>query len=128
MKNDVVLGIAEKYKITPANVLISFQVNTPNVNGEEYRQVISALVKSADIYLKKSWRSPSPPSVSSVSLLFSVFYDTSLSAYNHVQSENLQVVDLAEEDIAELKKIDKTAHFRVCHPSWTGWGNLGFTD
>jgi hypothetical protein len=55
-------------------------------------------------------------------------YDTSLSAYNHVQSENLQVVDLAEEDIAELKKIDKTAHFRVCHPSWTGWGNLGFTD
>jgi glycerol 2-dehydrogenase (NADP+) len=37
-------------------------------------------------------------------------------------------VDLIEEEIAELKKIDKTNHFRVCHPSWTGWGDLGFTD
>lgn len=42
LKNDVVLRLAEKYKITPANVLVSFQVNTPNVNGEEYRQVIFA--------------------------------------------------------------------------------------
>lgn len=42
LKNDVVLRIAEKYKITPANVLISFQVNTPNVNGEECHQAISA--------------------------------------------------------------------------------------
>jgi diketogulonate reductase-like aldo/keto reductase len=42
LKNDVVLRLAEKYNITPANVLISFHVNTPNVTGEEYRQVISA--------------------------------------------------------------------------------------
>jgi glycerol 2-dehydrogenase (NADP+) len=35
LKNDVVVRLAEKYKITPANVLISFQVNTPNVNGKE---------------------------------------------------------------------------------------------
>jgi glycerol 2-dehydrogenase (NADP+) len=41
LKNGVVLRIAEKYNITPANVLISFQVNTPNVNGEECRQVMS---------------------------------------------------------------------------------------
>ena len=34
LTNDVVVGIAEKYNITPANVLVSFQVNTPNVNGE----------------------------------------------------------------------------------------------
>lgn len=34
LKNDVVVGLAEKYSITPANVLVSFQVNTPNVNGE----------------------------------------------------------------------------------------------
>jgi glycerol 2-dehydrogenase (NADP+) len=34
LKNDVVVGIAEKYKISPANVLVSFQVNTPNVNGQ----------------------------------------------------------------------------------------------
>jgi glycerol 2-dehydrogenase (NADP+) len=32
LKNDVVIRIAEKYDITPANVLVSFQVNTPNVN------------------------------------------------------------------------------------------------
>ncbi|KAI0282806.1 Aldo/keto reductase [Russula aff. rugulosa BPL654] len=86
LKNDVVLRIAEKYKITPANVLISFQVNTPNV---------TVVAKSV-----------TPERIIS----------------------NLQVVQLSEEDIADLKQIDKTAHFRVCHPSWTGWGNLGFTD
>jgi len=86
LKNDVVLRLAEKYKITPANVLISFQVNTPNVN------VVAKSVTPERII------------------------------------GNLKVVDLTEEDIAELKKIDKTAHFRACHPSWTGWGNLGFTD
>jgi len=86
LKNDVVLRLAEKYNISPANVLISFQVNTPNV---------TVVVKS-------------------------------------VTSErvigNLKVVELTEGDMAELKDIDKTAHFRVCHPSWTGWGDLGFTD
>jgi glycerol 2-dehydrogenase (NADP+) len=41
LENSVVLRLAEKYKITPANVLVSFQVNTPNVNGEERRQLIS---------------------------------------------------------------------------------------
>jgi hypothetical protein len=59
---------------------------------------------------------------------YSAHLRPSLSAYNHVQPGNLKVVDLTEEDIAELKKIDKTAHFRACHPSWTGWGDLGFTD
>jgi hypothetical protein len=43
-------------------------------------------------------------------------------------SANLKVVDLTEEEMAELKAIDKTNHFRACHPSWTGFGNLGFTD
>ncbi|KAI9441674.1 Aldo/keto reductase [Lactarius indigo] len=41
---------------------------------------------------------------------------------------NLKVVDLAEEEIAELKTIEKTSHFRACPPGWTGWGNLGFPD
>ncbi len=50
------------------------------------------------------------------------------TVYNHVKSANLKAVDLTEEDIAELKNIDKTAHFRAVPPSWTGWGNLGFTD
>jgi glycerol 2-dehydrogenase (NADP+) len=86
LKNDVVLRLAEKYNILPANVLISFQVNTPNVN------VV-------------------PKSVTPERII-----------------GNLKVVDLTEEDITELKNIDKTAHFRAVHPSWTGWGNLGFTD
>jgi len=32
LKNELVVDIAKKYDITPANVLVSFQVNTPNVN------------------------------------------------------------------------------------------------
>jgi glycerol 2-dehydrogenase (NADP+) len=86
LKNDVVLRLAEKYNITPANVLVSFQVNTPNVN------VL-------------------PKSVTPERII-----------------GNLKVVDLTEEEIAELKGIDKANHFRACPPTWTGWGNLGFTD
>ncbi|KAF5333187.1 hypothetical protein D9611_002739 [Ephemerocybe angulata] len=41
---------------------------------------------------------------------------------------NAQIIDLSEEEIAELQSIDKTLHFRACHPSWTGWGSLGFPD
>jgi glycerol 2-dehydrogenase (NADP+) len=45
-----------------------------------------------------------------------------------VESANLKVVDLTEEEIAELKKIDETDHFRACPPGWAGWGSLGFPD
>ncbi|KAF9004813.1 Aldo keto reductase [Cyathus striatus] len=41
---------------------------------------------------------------------------------------NLKVIDIAQEDIDELHAIDKTHHFRACHPDWTGWGSLGFPD
>ncbi|KIY68527.1 Aldo/keto reductase [Cylindrobasidium torrendii FP15055 ss-10] len=41
---------------------------------------------------------------------------------------NLKIVDLSEEEVKELDAIDDTAHFRVCHPNWTGWGSLGFAD
>ena len=51
-----------------------------------------------------------------------------MSPHLHVEPANLKVVDLTEEEIAELKEIDKTGHFRVCPPDWTGWGKLGFTD
>ncbi|KAI9465303.1 Aldo/keto reductase [Lactarius psammicola] len=88
LKNDVVVRLAKKYDITPANVLVSFQVNTPNVN------VL-------------------PKSVTRERII-----------------SNLKVVDLTEEEIAELKAIysDKTTHFRACPPGWAGWGNLGFPD
>ncbi|KAI0251170.1 Aldo/keto reductase [Lactifluus subvellereus] len=86
LQNDVVLRLAERHNITPANVLISLQANTPNVN------VV-------------------PKSVTPERIV-----------------ANLKVVDLTEEEIAELNAIDKTAHLRTCPPTWTGWGNLGFTD
>lgn len=41
---------------------------------------------------------------------------------------NRKVVDLSDEEIEELLAIDKTTHFRCCHPSWTGFGSLGFPD
>ncbi|KAJ3566385.1 hypothetical protein NP233_g7043 [Leucocoprinus birnbaumii] len=41
---------------------------------------------------------------------------------------NFKIVDLTPEEVAELQNIDKTKHFRACHPSWTGWGSLGFPD
>jgi len=41
---------------------------------------------------------------------------------------NFTVIDLTDAEIAELHKIDESLHFRACHPSWTGWGSLGFPD
>ncbi|KAJ7664276.1 Aldo keto reductase [Mycena rosella] len=41
---------------------------------------------------------------------------------------NKVIVDLTEEEMAELHTIDRTLHFRACHPEWTGWGSLGFPD
>jgi hypothetical protein len=54
LKNDVVLRLAEKYNVTPANVLVSFQVNTPNVNGKKFPPGDIHLLKSADPCFKKS--------------------------------------------------------------------------
>ncbi|KAH7886953.1 NADP-dependent oxidoreductase domain-containing protein [Phlebopus sp. FC_14] len=41
---------------------------------------------------------------------------------------NSKIVDLTDEEVGELQKIDETHHFRACHPAWTGWGSLGFPD
>ncbi|KIK50760.1 hypothetical protein GYMLUDRAFT_51027 [Collybiopsis luxurians FD-317 M1] len=41
---------------------------------------------------------------------------------------NATIIDIEPADIAELNEIVKTAPFRACHPNWTGWGNLGFTE
>jgi glycerol 2-dehydrogenase (NADP+) len=40
----------------------------------------------------------------------------------------MTIVVLSEDEMKELDDIDKTNHFRVCHPSWTGYGGLGFPD
>lgn len=41
---------------------------------------------------------------------------------------NAKVIDLTPAEIKELQDIDKTEHFRVCHPNWAGWGSIGFPD
>jgi glycerol 2-dehydrogenase (NADP+) len=41
---------------------------------------------------------------------------------------NMTLIDIDAADIAELNHIAKESPFRACHPSWTGWGNLGFTE
>ncbi|KAI0066808.1 Aldo/keto reductase [Artomyces pyxidatus] len=86
LANPIVTSIAEKHGASPANVLVSFHANTPNVN---------VLAKSVT---------------------------------NERILANKKVIDLTEEEIAELRSIDKTNHFRVCAPDWTGWGSLGFPD
>jgi len=43
-------------------------------------------------------------------------------------ANNFIVIDLTEEEIKQLSDIDKTHHFRACHPGWAGWGSLGFPD
>jgi len=41
---------------------------------------------------------------------------------------NTKLVDLSDEEVNELLAIEETSHFRCCHPSWTGYGSLGFPD
>ncbi|KAH9478655.1 Glycerol 2-dehydrogenase (NADP(+)) [Psilocybe cubensis] len=86
LTNPIVNKIAERYGVSPANVLISLQANKPGVN------VLSKSVTDARI------------------------------------KANAKVIDLTPEEVQELQDIDKTNHFRVCHPNWTGWGSLGFPD
>lgn len=86
LANEVVTRLAEKHGVSPANVLVSFQANTPNVN------VLAKSVTPARIIANKT------------------------------------IIDLTDSEIQELKAIDESHHFRVCHPNWTGWGSLGFPD
>ncbi|KAK7039549.1 Aldo-keto reductase [Favolaschia claudopus] len=86
LTNEVVTKLAEKYDVTPANILVSLQAN-------------------------KSGVSVLPKSVTNTRIL-----------------SNTVIIDLTEEEMKELDAIDKTHHFRACHPSWTGWGSLGFPD
>ncbi|KZP24997.1 Aldo/keto reductase [Athelia psychrophila] len=86
LKNEVVNGLATKYGVQPANVLVSLQANKKNV---------TVLPKSVT---------------------------------NSRIESNLKVIDLTDAEIAELQKIDETAHFRACKPTWTGHGGLGFPD
>jgi len=50
------------------------------------------------------------------------------SVTNSRIDSNLKVIDLTDSEIAELQKIDETAHFRACKPTWAGHGGLGFPD
>ncbi|KAG6841050.1 hypothetical protein C0991_002358 [Blastosporella zonata] len=50
------------------------------------------------------------------------------SVTNSRIANNSIIVDLTQDEVAELQSIDKTHHFRACHPNWTGFGSLGFPD
>lgn len=39
---------------------------------------------------------------------------------------NSKIIDLSDDEVKELKDIEKTLSFRACPPEWTGWGSLGF--
>ena len=41
---------------------------------------------------------------------------------------NSQLVELTEEEIAELDGIFPEVSFRACDGLWTGWGHLGMKD
>ncbi|KAF8342564.1 Aldo/keto reductase [Cantharellus anzutake] len=41
-------------------------------------------------------------------------------------SANAQIVELTPEEFAEIDKIGESKIFRVCNPTWAGWGDLGF--
>ncbi|EJC97774.1 Aldo/keto reductase [Fomitiporia mediterranea MF3/22] len=86
LTNEVVKKIAEKHNVSPANILISLQVNCPNT---------AVLPKSV--------------------------------TKERIES-NFVIVDLTDEEVGELLKIDETQHFRAVTPEWTGWGHLGFPD
>jgi len=86
LKDPVVVKIAEKHGVHPANILISVQANRPGVT------VL-------------------PKSVTNQRIL-----------------ANFKIVDLTDEEIAELHEIDKTKHFRACRPFWAGHGDLGWPD
>lgn len=41
---------------------------------------------------------------------------------------NKTLVELSKEEMDEMNEIEKSSHFRVCYPWWTGWGHLGWPD
>jgi len=50
------------------------------------------------------------------------------SVTNSRIAANKKLVDLTSEEIQELQDISKTAPFRVCDSSWTGWESIGFKE
>ena len=98
-------AIAETHGVHPARILVSLWANTSGIAGECSSHGTSRL----------SWlnwaQSVLPKSVNPKRI-----------------AENIKVVELAPEEIAELMKIEKRNRFRACSPLWTGWGALGFTD
>ncbi|KAG5640111.1 hypothetical protein DXG03_001185 [Asterophora parasitica] len=102
LNHEVVKKVADKYQTQPANVLISLQANRPGVSSRNLSPTPASLVRL---------ELPCP----------------SYKAYSPF-SGNFNVIDLTDDEVAELNAIDKTLHFRACHPSWTGFGSLGFPD
>lgn len=104
LTNPVVEGIAKKYNVAPANILLSVQANRPGVTGT--LALPSFVIVSTNLACTVLGKSVTPSRIIA----------------------NNNIIDLTEEDIKELSLIEKTNPMRVCKPWWTGWGDLGFPD
>ena len=104
LSNPLVTKVAEKYGVSPANVLISLQANRPDVAG------------ASPMYLSSPMRV----------LIASTVLTKSVTPERVIQ--NFKIIDLTDDEIAELNDLEKTAPFRACYPWWAGWGDLGFPD
>jgi len=51
-----------------------------------------------------------------------------LEKIEHHDAANNQLVELTEEDLAQIDSVYPVLSFRACGPLWTGWGSLGMED
>ena len=104
MTHPVVDKIATKHGVTTSNVLISLQANKPGVTGTSTPLLSKLYPDAKQEEIPVLTKSVTPERIIA----------------------NAKLVDLSEEEIAELHEIEKVTPFRVCSPTWTGWGSLGF--
>ena len=101
-RGDVVRKVAGKKGVSPFTVLVSLRANTDQTN---------VLCKSVTAERIRCG-------------CFSQFLRRKGLILWLITSHDVANTELVE----ELLAIDKTFHFRCCHPDWTGYGSLGFPD
>lgn len=114
LSNPVITKIAEKYKIAPAAVLVSFQANHPKRTGTHILHIFHSLNRTllSDVLIPL-WRS-----------LLETVLPKSVTPSRI--AANVELVELTPEELSEITAIGDKAKFRVCDPNWAGWGDLGF--
>lgn len=100
MTNEIILGIAKKHDVGPANVLISFQAAHPNRTGMSPIYFISSRLIRRDLLVIS--KSVTPERIIA----------------------NAKSIDLTPEEFKAIASIGDTHKFRVCNPNWAGWGKF----